>query len=55
MSLMKTPHAKYRKLTKHARNYSSHYDKTSEIGGPLSLEENARKHTANQGKITYLH
>ncbi len=37
-----------------SRNYCSHYDKTSENCGPLRLEENARKHTANQRK-TCLH
>ncbi len=30
MSLMATPYAKYHKLIKVARNYCSHYDKTSE-------------------------
>ncbi len=55
MSLMATPYAKYHKLTNVARNYCSHYDKTSENCGPLRLEENARKHTANQRKTTFLH
>ncbi len=41
MSRMATPYAKYHKLTKVARNYCSHYDKTSENCGPLRLEENA--------------
>ncbi len=47
MSLMATPYAKYHKLTKVAWNYCSYYDKTSENCGPLRLEENACKHTAN--------
>ncbi len=51
MSLMATPYAKYHKLAKVARNYCSHYDKTSENSGPLRLEENARKHTANSCEI----
>ncbi len=34
MSLMATSYAKYHKLTKVARNYFSHYDKTSENCGP---------------------
>ncbi len=55
MSLMATPYAKYHKLTKVSRNYCSHYDKTSENCGPLRLEENARKNTANQRKTTLLH
>ncbi len=55
MSLMATPYAKYHKWAKVARNYCSHYDKTSENCGPLRLEENARKHTANQRKTTFLH
>ncbi len=55
MSLMATPYAKYHKLTKIARTYCSHYDKASENFGPLRLEENARKHTANQRKTTLLH
>ncbi len=55
MSLMPTPYAKYHKLTKVAKNYCSHYDKISANCGPLRLEENARKHTVNQGKTTFLH
>ncbi len=55
MSLMATPYAKYHKLTKVTRNYCSHYDKTSENCGLLRLEDNARKHTANQSKTTFLH
>ncbi len=55
MSLMAPPYAKYHKLTKAARNYCSHYDKTSENCGPLRLEDNARKHTVNQRKTTFLH
>ncbi len=47
MSLMATPHAKYHKLTKVARNL--------ENCGPLRMEENDRKHTANQRKTTFLH
>ncbi len=50
---MATPYAKYHKLTKIARNHCSHYDKTSENGEPLRLEENARKHTANQRKLLF--
>ncbi len=55
MRLMATSYAKCHKLTKVARNYCSHYDKTSENCGPLRLEENALKHTANQRKTTFLH
>ncbi len=55
MSLMATPYAMYHKLTKVARNYCSRYDKISENCGPSRLEENARKHTANQRKTTFLH
>ncbi len=55
MSLMATPYVKYRNLAKVARNYCSHYDKTLENCGPLRLEENARKHTANQRKTSFLH
>ncbi len=55
MSVMATPYAKYQTLTKVTRNYCSHYDKTSENCGPLRLEENARKQTANQRKTTFLH
>ncbi len=55
MCLMETPYAKYDKLTKVAKKYCSHYDKTSENCGSLRLEENARKHTANQRKTTFLH
>ncbi len=55
MSLMATTYAKYHKLTKVARNYCSHYDKTSENCGPLRLEENACMHMANQRKTTFLH
>ncbi len=54
MSLMATPYVKYHKLTKVSRNNCSHYDKTSENCGPLRFEENARKHTANQGNIKLL-
>ncbi len=55
MSRMPTLYAKYRKLTKVAWNYCSNYDKTSGNYGPLRLEENARKHTANQRKTIILH
>ncbi len=55
MTLMATPYAKYYKLTKVAWYYCSHYDKTSENCGPLRLEDNASKHTANQRKTTFLH
>ncbi len=51
---MATPYAKYHKLTKVARNYCSHYYKTLENCGPLRLEENARKHMANQMKTSFL-
>ncbi len=34
----------------HWLKYCSNYGKTSEICGPLRLEENARKHTENQRK-----
>ncbi len=54
MSLMATPYVKHHKLTKVARNYCSHYDKTSENCGPVRLEENTRKHTANQRKTPFL-
>ncbi len=47
MSLVATPYANYHELTKVARNYCSRYDKISENCGPLRLEENDRKHTAN--------
>ncbi len=52
---MASPYAKYYKLTKFARNNCSQYDKILENCGPLRLEENARKHTVNQGKTTFLH
>ncbi len=55
MCLMATPYATYHKLTKVANKYYSHYDNTSENCGPLRLEDNARKHTANQRKTTFLH
>ncbi len=55
MGLMATPYAKYHKLNKIARNCCSHHDKTWENCGPLRLEENARKQTANQRKTTFLH
>ncbi len=55
MSLVATPYVKHHKLTKVANKYCSHYDKASENCGPLRLEENARKHTANQRKTTFLH
>ncbi len=45
---MTTPHVKYYKFTKVANIYCFHYDNTSENCGPLRLEDNARKHTANQ-------
>ncbi len=41
MSQMATHYAKYHKLTKFARNFCYHCDKTSENCGPLRLEENA--------------
>ncbi len=52
---MATPYVKYHKLTKVARNYCSHYDKTSENCGPFHLEENARTHTANERKNYFPH
>ncbi len=55
MSLMATPYATYHRLTKVARNYCSHYGKTTGNCGPLRLEENAGKHTINQRKTTFLH
>ncbi len=55
MIRMVTPYANYHKLTKVARNHSSHYDNTSENCGSLSLEENARKHTGNQIKTAFMH
>ncbi len=55
MSLMTTPYIKYHKLTKVANKYCSKYDNTSKNCGPLRLEDNARKHTANQRKTTFLH
>ncbi len=54
INVVATPYAKYHKLTNVATNYCSHY-KTSENFGPLRLEENARKNTANQRKTTFLH
>ncbi len=51
---MANPYFKYHKLTKVDRNYCSHYDKTSENCGPLRLEENARKHTANKKILFYI-
>ncbi len=51
---MVTPYVKYHKLTKGANEYCSHYDKTSANCGPSRLGENARKHTANQRKTTFL-
>ncbi len=53
MSLMATPHVKYHKLTKVSNKYCSHFDNTSENCRPL--DDNARKYTANQRKITFLH
>ncbi len=55
MSLVATPYVKYHELTEGANKYCSHYDNTSENLGPLHLEDNARKHTANQRKTTFLH
>ncbi len=52
---MANRYGKYHKLIKVARRYSSYYDQTSENCGPLRLEENARKHTANHRKTTFLH
>ncbi len=54
MSQMATSCVKYHKLTKVARNYCSHYDKTSENCGPLRFEEYARMHTANK-RTSFLH
>ncbi len=48
MSLVATPYVKYHKFTKGANKYCSQYDNTSENCGPLRLEDNAQKHTANQ-------
>ncbi len=50
MSLVVTPYVKYHKLAKGANEYCSHYDNTSENCGTLRLEDNTRKHTANQRK-----
>ncbi len=50
MSLVETPYFKYHKLTEGANKYCSHYDNTLENCGPLSLEDYARKHVANQRK-----
>ncbi len=47
---MATPYVKYHKLAKVANDYCSHYDNTSDNSAPLRLEDNARKHTANQRK-----
>ncbi len=55
MSLVTTPYVKHHKLTKGANKYCSLYDNTSENCGPLRLGGNARKHTANQIKTTFLH
>ncbi len=55
MSLIATSYAKFHKLTKVARNYCSHYDKTSAKFGPFRLEENARKHMVNQRNTAFLH
>ncbi len=52
---MATPYAKYHKLTKTAKNYCSHYGNATENYEPSRLEENARKHTANQRKTAFLH
>ncbi len=51
MSLVATPYVKYHKLTKVANKYCSHYDNTLE--NCASLEDNARKHTANQRHQNY--
>ncbi len=55
VSLMVTHYAKYHKLITVARNYCSRYEKTTENCWPLRLEENARKHTANQRKTIFIH
>ncbi len=55
MSLVATSYNKYHKWTKGANKYCSHYVNTLENCGPLRLEDNARKHTANQRQTTFLH
>ncbi len=55
ISLMATAYAKYHKLANVEDKYCFHYDKTWENSGLLHLEDNARKHTANQRKTTFLH
>ncbi len=55
MSLVATPYVKYHKLAKGGNKYCSHYDNTSDNCGPLRLEDNASKHTANPRKTTFLH
>ncbi len=50
MSLVAILYVIYRKLTKVANNYFSHYDKNS---GPLRLQDNARKHTTNNRKTVF--
>ncbi len=52
---MATPYLKNHKFTKGANKGRSHYDNTSEDCGPLRLEDNTRKHTANQRKNTFLY
>ncbi len=51
---MVTPYVQFHKLTKGANKYCSHYDSTTENCGPLRLEDNARKRTANK-KTAFLH
>ncbi len=53
MSLMVTPYVN--ELSQIANKYCSHFDKTLKNCGALRLQDNARKHTANQRKTTFLH
>ncbi len=52
---MPTPYVKYNKLTKIAYKNISHFDNTSENCGPLRWQDDARKHTANERKTSFLH
>ncbi len=51
---MATPYVKYHKSTKVANKYCFHYEKTSENCMHLRSKDNARKHTENQQKTSFL-
>ncbi len=52
MRLMATPYAKYHKLTEVAKNYCSHYDKTSEKLRACTFGRQCSKAHSSQGKTT---